>query len=561
MSRTLTGVGVSPGAGYGPAYVVGDAVPPPPPGERHGGDAGAETGRALRALERVAADLQELGEHAGGEGRDVLEAQAMMARDPDLGDEVARLVRAGSSAARAVYEGFGGYRRMLAAAGGYLAARVADLDDVRDRVIAVLAGRPVSRVPAGAAEPYVLVARDLAPADTVLLSPDTVAAFVTEEGGPTSHTAIIARAMGVPAVVACPGAAAVPAGVPVLVDGTSGRVRLEPSAEELAGARRADTARRALLARATGPGATSDGHAVPLLANIGGPKDVAGALEHGAEGVGLYRTELLFLGRAQAPSVEEQEAAYRRVLEAFPGRQVIVRTLDAGADKPLAFLPPPGEEPNPALGERGARLLRLHPEVLAAQLTALARAAAGSSARLAVMAPMVSTAEEAAWFAAACRKAGLPSAGIMIEVPSAALRAADLAAEADFFSVGTNDLAQYAFAADRQVGALTALHDPWQPALLDLVAAAVAGAAGRGRPCGVCGEAAADPVLACVLVGLGATSLSMGASALPAVRAALARHSLEQCVLAARAARSAASPAEARTAARAHLPGVADQGL
>ncbi|WP_449066733.1 putative PEP-binding protein, partial [Planomonospora algeriensis] len=223
------------------------------------------------------------------------------------------------------------------------------------------------------------------------------------------------------------------------------------------------------------PARPADGHAVPLLANIGGPQDLAGALEHGAEGVGLYRTEFLFLGRAQEPSAEEQEAAYLEALEAFPGGQVVVRTLDAGADKPLAFLPPPGEEPNPALGERGIRLFRLHPEVMETQLAALARAASRSAATLRVMAPMVATAQEAALFAAACREAGLPSAGVMIEVPSAALRSADLAAEADFFSIGTNDLAQYAFAADRQVGALAALHDAWQPALLDLVASAAAG--------------------------------------------------------------------------------------
>ncbi|GGL08837.1 phosphoenolpyruvate--protein phosphotransferase [Planomonospora parontospora] len=561
MSGTLQGTGVSPGAGFGPARVMSRAAPPPPADVPHGGDAGAERDRALGALERVAADLQERGERAGGEGGKILQAQALMARDPGLSDEVAELVRAGKSAARAVYEGFGRYRSMLAEAGGYLGARVADLDDVRDRALAVLDGRPVAdAVPAGAG-PYVLVARDLAPADTALLSPDQVAAFVTEEGGPTSHTSIIARAMGVPAVVACPGATAVAPGTPVLADGSSGLVRLAPSAEEVAAARGAAAARRAALAAVTGPGATADGHAVPLLANIGGPQDLADALEHGAEGVGLYRTEFLFLGRAEAPSAEEQEAAYLEVLEAFPGGQVVVRTLDAGADKPLAFLPPPGEEPNPALGERGIRLLRLHPEVMETQLAALARAASRGTAVLRVMAPMVATAEEAALFAAACREAGLPSAGVMIEVPSAALRAADLAAEADFFSVGTNDLAQYAFAADRQVGALAALHDAWQPALLDLVALAAAGAAGRDRPCGVCGEAAGDPVLACVLVGLGAASLSMSAPALPAVRAALARHSREQCRLAARAARAAASPAQARDAAREHLPGLSELGL
>lgn len=177
------------------------------------------------------------------------------------------------------------------------------------------------------------------------------------------------------------------------------------------------------------------------------------------------------------------------------------------------------------------------------------------------MAPMVAGVEEAAWFAAACGAAGLPSAGVMVEIPSAALRASDLAATVDFLSLGTNDLAQYAFAADRQVGALAALHDPWQPALLDLVALAAEGAGEHGKPCGVCGEAAADPALACVLVGLGVTSLSMSPPALPAVRAALSRHSREECVLAARAARGTASAAEARAAARSRLPGLAALAL
>ncbi|MFF3440523.1 phosphoenolpyruvate--protein phosphotransferase [Streptosporangium sp. NPDC002721] len=562
--NTLTGVGVSPGVGVGPAHVLAYEAIVPAPGSRHGGtaeDAAAELALAGRALERVAADLEGRGARAGGEAGEILAAQAMMARDPGLADGVATLVGAGTSAARAVYEAFGHYRDLLAAAGGYLGERVADLDDIRDRAIAVIEDRPLPGVPEGTGEPYVLVARDLAPADTALLSPDVVAAFVTEQGGPTSHTAILARAMGVPAVVACPGATSIAQGTPVLVDGASGLVRPAPSDDEVTEARNAAAAREAVLASATGPGTTADGHAVPLLANIGGPRDVAAALEHGAEGVGLYRTEFLFLDRAEAPSAAEQEAAYLEVLDAFPGGRVTVRTLDAGADKPLAFLPPGAHEPNPALGERGLRLFRTHPEIMDTQLAALAAAAARSSARLQVMAPMVATAEEAAWFADACDAAGLPSAGVMVEIPSAALRASDLAVRAGFLSVGTNDLAQYALAADRQLGALTGLQDAWQPALLDLVALAAAGAAERGRPCGVCGEAAADPALACVFVGLGVTSLSMSAPALPAVRAALSRHTRQQCHLAADAARAASSPEAARAEARSHLPGLAGLAL
>lgn len=563
----LAGRGVSPGVGFGPGYVVSREVPAPDPGARHDGDAEAERARATRALERVAADLERRGTRAGGAAEEILRAQALMARDPELAAAVAGLIGAGAGAARAVYEGFGRYRALLDAAGGCLGERAADLDDVRDRVVAVLEGRSPAGPPSRAARPYVLIARDLAPADTVALSREVVAAFVTEQGGPTSHTAILARAMGVPAVVACPGATTITPGTPVLVDGASGLVRPGPSDDEvaaavgsaavgsvMAGFAMVGVAEDAGPAAATGPGATSDGHAVPLLANIGGPCDVRDALRYGAEGVGLFRTEFLFLDRAAAPAEEEQVAAYLEVLEAFPGGRVVVRTLDAGADKSPAFLPAE-EEPNPALGQRGIRLFEKYPEIMGGQLRALARAAARSPATLQVMAPMVATAGEAARYVAACRKAGLPSAGVMVEVPSAALRAFDLALTADFFSIGTNDLAQYTFAADRQSGALAALQDAWQPALLDLVALAAAGAAGRGRPCGVCGEAAGDPALACVLVGLGVTSLSMAPASLPAVRTALSRHTREQCLLAARAARAATSPGEARAAALSLLPG------
>ncbi|MEV0150872.1 MULTISPECIES: phosphoenolpyruvate--protein phosphotransferase [unclassified Nonomuraea] len=574
---SLAGAGVSPGAGHGPAYILTASVPEPPEDSAHTGDADAEKERALAALHQVAGELESRADRLdadpdapGREGADILRAQALMAADPGLAVGVEALVDEGVAAPRAIFSAFAKYRAALAGAGGYLGERVADLDDVRDRAIALLTGHPLPGLPSepappaepgGAPRPYVLIARDLAPADTALLSRAVVAAFVTEKGGPTSHTAILARAMGVPAVVGCAGATAIPPGTTVLVDGTSGEVRPDPTGEELARVAGAARARRAAVQRAGEAGRTRDGHPVPLLANIGGPGDLDAALRHGAEGVGLYRTEFLFLGRRQAPPAEEQERAYRAALAAFPGRTVVARTLDAGADKPLAFLPPPAEEPNPALGERGLRLLRRFGDVLDVQLGAFARAAASETAELQVMAPMVATAEEAAWFAEACRARGLPRAGVMIEVPAAALRAASLAAEVDFLSIGTNDLAQYAFAADRELGTLGDLQDPWQPALLDLVHLTAAGASGAGRPCGVCGEAAADPALACVLVGLGVTSLSMGAAALPAVRAGLGEHTLDQCRLAAEAARAATTPAQARTAARAELPALTALGL
>ncbi|TMQ90629.1 phosphoenolpyruvate--protein phosphotransferase [Actinomadura soli] len=560
MPEVLQGAGVSPGVGAGPVRTIAGAVPEPPAGSRHGGDAAAERDTALAALEAVAADLEERATRAAAVGNpmgeEVLGAQALMARDPGLADDVRARTGRGIGAARAVFEAFGVYREMLAGAGEYMAARVTDLDDIRDRAIARLLGLPMPGVPESD-EPFVLVARDLAPADTAVLDPAQVIAFVTEEGGPTSHTAIIARTMGVPAVVALPGAMSLVDGTRVLVDGAAGTVRPDPSDAEVAAARAAAAARTAALEDSTGPGATKDGHKVPLLANIGGPKDVEAALANGAEGVGLYRTEFLFLDRQKAPADDEQEEAYRAVLEAFPEGRVVVRTLDAGADKPLAFLPAPGEEPNPALGERGLRMSRRHPDVLAAQLAALARAATGLTTKLQVMAPMVTDAAEAAYFAAACREAGIAHPGVMIEVPAAALRARDLAPEVEFFSIGTNDLTQYACAADRQVGGLAHLQDPWQPAVLDLVAPA----AGAGVPCGVCGEAAGDPALACVLVGLGVTSLSMSAPSLPLVRAALVRHTLDECRQAAAAARAARTAGQAREAARAHLPGLTELGV
>jgi phosphotransferase system enzyme I (PtsI) len=555
MEQTLRGVGVSHGIAIGPVRHMGTAVLEPPAEQIAADEAGREQTKARQAADAVAADLQARGNLAGGEAQAVLDAQALMAQDPELQADVDRRIAVGSSAARAVYDAFAAYRALLAQAGDYLAGRVADLDDVRNRIVARLMGVPMPGVP-DSDQPYVLFAQDLAPADTALLDPTLVLGFVTQEGGPTSHSAILARAMGVPAVVALPGAVDVAESSVVAVDGSSGEVVVGPSEERQAALRAEAAERKAALAAATGPGRTADGHAVPLLANVGGPGDVAAAVENGAEGVGLFRTEFLFLDDSeQAPSEAKQVEAYRKVLEAFPGARVVVRVLDAGADKPLDFLTP-GDEPNPALGVRGLRTLLEHPDVLRTQLRALAKAAEGLPVHLEVMAPMVAGRADAAAFAEACRDAGLDAKyGAMVEIPSAALRARTILGEVEFLSLGTNDLAQYAFAADRQVGSLARYQDPWQPALLDLVAAASDAAGETGKSCGVCGEAASDPELACVLTGLGVTSLSMGAAALPYVRATLAKHTLAQCERAAAAARSADSAEEAREAARQVLSG------
>ncbi|MCF3132780.1 phosphoenolpyruvate--protein phosphotransferase [Streptomyces olivochromogenes] len=555
METTLRGVGVSHGVAIGEVRHMGTAVLEPPAKQIPAEEAEREQGRARQAVEAVAADLMARGNLAGGEAQAVLEAQAMMAQDPELIADVDRRIAVGSTAERAVYDALAAYRELLAGAGEYFAGRVADLDDVRNRIVARLLGVPMPGVP-DSDEPYVLVARDLAPADTALLDPTLVLGFVTEEGGPTSHSAILARALGVPAVVALPGAVDLAEGTVIAVDGSTGDIFVNPSEQKKAQLEAAAAERKAALAASTGPGATADGHRVPLLANVGGPADVPAAVEAGAEGVGLFRTEFLFLDDSKrAPSEEKQVEAYRQVLEAFPEGRVVVRVLDAGADKPLEFLTP-ADEPNPALGVRGLRTLLDHPEVLRTQLTALATAAEGLPVYLEVMAPMVADRADAKAFADACRDAGLRAKfGAMVEIPSAALRARSILQEVEFLSLGTNDLAQYTFAADRQVGAVSRLQDPWQPALLDLVALAAEAAKAEGKSCGVCGEAASDPLLACVLTGLGVTSLSMGAASIPYVRATLAKYTMAQCERAASAARATDSAEEARGAAQAVLSG------
>ncbi|MDQ4007512.1 MAG: phosphoenolpyruvate--protein phosphotransferase, partial [Actinomycetota bacterium] len=331
----------------------------------------------------------------------------------------------------------------------------------------------------------------------------------------------------------------------VVLDGATGIVHVDPAAglaEELAERERRSAERRA---RVSGPGRTADGSAVRLLANIGTVEDARHAAGQDVEGVGLFRTEFLFLDRTGEPSPEEQVETYAEVLAAFGDRRVVVRTLDAGSDKALPFLGLAAED-NPALGVRGLRTSALRPEVLRRQLEALAAAAARTGTRPWVMAPMVSTPDEADAFARLARGAGLDTVGVMVEVPAAALRAAHLLRAVDFASVGTNDLAQYALAADRQLGDVAALLDPWQPAVLDLVAATCAGGAALDRPVGVCGEAAADPLLAAVLVGLGVRSLSMAPVAVPGVRAQLAEVDVATCAQMARMARQAPTAAEAR---------------
>ena len=546
MNNDLHGLGVSAGSAAGPAVRLG-TPPKLPDVEPAVTDTRAEADRAVAALEAVGDFLQGRSAAASGQAADVLAAEAMMACDPALAAKVRDLAGADRPAAWAVSEALASYRAMLTSAGGYLAERAADLNDIADRAVALLLGEPVPGVPAPG-HPFVLLAAELAPADTATLDPAAVLAIVTERGGPTSHTAILAKTLGIPAVVSCPGILSVADGTLLAVDGSTGAVIVEPGPDQLEQVARRRAEHAARLAAAHGPGRTRDGHPVKLLANVGGPADVPAAVAAEAEGIGLLRTEFLFLDRRDEPSGEEQRATYAEVLAGMGGRKVVVRTLDAGADKPLAFASQEAE-PNPALGIRGLRLDGLLPALLDTQLEALALAAKDTGADVWVMAPMVSTPAEAAAFADRVRAHGLPVAGVMIEVPAAALRAAQILEQADFVSIGTNDLSQYTFAADRQAGALAPLLDPWQPALLQLIAMTANAGRAAGRPVGVCGEAASDPLLAVVLTGLGVTSLSMAPPSLAEVRAALAERTLAQCEAAAAAALSAAAPAAARAAA------------
>jgi phosphotransferase system enzyme I (PtsI) len=509
-----------------------------------------EVQRFTAAAATVATRLRERAAHATGAASEVLAATAALAQDRGWLGAAEKRIKNGTPAVQAVNAAIDQFVEMFTKLGGLMAERVTDLRDIRDRVIAELNGLPEPGVPLPDA-PSILCAEDLAPADTAGLDPTLVVALATTLGGPTSHTAIIARQLGIPCVVAVAGLDDVPAGTEVLVDGTRGTVTVTPDETDARAA--VAEAQRAAAAAATwsGPGATSDGHAVAVLANVQDGAAARAARETPAEGVGLFRTELCFLNTDTEPTVDAQADIYAEVLEAFAGHKVVIRTLDAGSDKPLKFAGHP-DEANPALGVRGIRIAEGNPGLLEHQLDAIAAAAKRTGSEPWVMAPMIATADEAKAFAAQARSRGL-TPGVMIEVPAAALLADRILEHVDFLSIGTNDLAQYTMAADRMSAELATLTDPWQPAVLALVAMTVRAGAASGKPVGVCGEAAADPLLACVLTGLGVTSLSAAAAAVQGVGAKLAQASLEQCRAAAEAVLKTASAADARAAALAVL--------
>jgi phosphotransferase system enzyme I (PtsI) len=548
--EVLRGTPVVPGVAYGPVVVATSGIPAHAIAEF----AGLELDRdaALEAYDGavtlVADRLAGRAQRTSGPAAEVLTATAGLARDKGLRSAVAKRLVAGDSLLEALAGAVDQFAGLFSQMGGLMAERVTDLRDIEKRLTATLVGEAEPGVPLPE-EPSVLAAEDLAPADTAGLDAQHVRALVTARGGPTSHTAIIARQLGIPCVVAVGGLDSLAAGTPVLVDGATGEVWVAPDPAQARRRVEQDAAARASVRAWSGPGRTSDGTPVKILANVADGESARAAAAGPVEGVGLFRTELCFLNRKEEPTVSQQAEVYAEVLSAF-GRErtVVVRTLDAGSDKPISFATLEGEE-NPALGVRGLRLALGNPGLLERQLDAIAEAARLTSTAPWVMAPMVATVQEAAEFADRVRAHRLRP-GVMVEIPAAALQAHAMLEHVDFLSVGTNDLTQYTMAADRMAGELAHLTDAWQPAVLALVAIAAEAGRQAGKPVGVCGEAAADPGLAAALVGMGITSLSMAATAVRSVGAGLAGVSMDRCERAAEAALAAGDPMAAREAVR-----------
>ena len=548
-ATSLHGTPVVPGVVYGPALVVRGEISPEAVARFDG--ASLDEDAALTAYDDASAAVADgfarRADKASDAAAEVLTASAGLARDKGLRSAVRKHLRSGEDLLTSVAAAVEQFTAVFTQMGGLMAERVTDLRDIERRVVAHLVGEPEPGVQMPDA-PAILLAEDLAPSDTATLDPSVVLALVTERGGPTSHTAIISRQLGIPCVVGTAGVMEIEAGTMLLVDGTAGTIDTAPAADEAARLVEEDKAKRAALATWSGPGETADGTRIKILANVADGESARAASSGPVEGVGLFRTELCFLNRADEPSAEEQTSIYAAVLEPFAGRYVVVRTLDAGSDKPVAFATHEGEE-NPALGVRGLRLSFDNPGLLSRQLDGIAGAARETGTETWVMAPMVATVAEAADFAKAVRERGLKP-GVMVEVPSAALLSHRMLEVVDFLSIGTNDLTQYTMAADRMATDLAHLTDAWQPAVLQLIAITAEAGKQVGKPVGVCGEAAADPLLACVLVGMGITSLSMASAAVRPVGARIAAANMDALEDAAEAALSASDPKSARDAVR-----------
>lgn len=494
----------------------------------------------------------------------IFEAHLLMLDDPDLLEQIRRQIDAGVSAESAWGDAVQAYAaRLEALPGEVFRARAADVRDIGGRVLRRLLGADVALdLPD---HPVVVIADELTPSDTVDLTAGQVVAICTAGGGPTSHAAILARRLGVPAVVGVGDALKqISEGAVLLVDGETGLIVLEPAEDERRSALERQAERRSrqavIMTGASAPAVTRDRIRIEVAANAGGPADAEAALRHGADGIGLLRTEFLYLNRAREPDEDEQAAVYRTILDIMGQRPVVVRTLDTGGDKPVPYLPLPAE-PNPFLGVRGIRLATRFPDLLPRQLRAILRAGAGHAVR--IMFPMVTTVDEMRTLRESVYEArtalsgiGVPvpddlQVGMMVEVPSAALLAERFLPWTDFFSIGTNDLTQYTLAADRTNAAVAGLADGLHPAVLRLIRIVTDAAAQAGKWVGVCGELAGDEVATPVLLGLGVTELSMTPAAVPGVKAVVRRWSVEDARRLADRALQAASAEAVREMARA----------
>jgi phosphotransferase system enzyme I (PtsI) len=548
----LHGVAGAPGLALGAAYVLqtDEELPVVADPALAAPDAAREMQRWRAARQQVDDALRRLAEHArasvGPAEAEIFEAQALMAADPTVEEQVSAAVAAGGSAEAATREVIGGFAAQFGEMNdAYLRQRADDVQEIGRALRRALAGRAplgLPQVPQGA----ILCATELAAGALVMLDHSTLAGIVLGKGGVTSHIAILARTLNIPAVLGMGDfVGQVRNGDLIGVDGTRGEVILDPAGDELAGFRRALAAyadeRAELASMADLPATTPDGVHLDLWANIGGLDDVAPALAAGAEGVGLFRTEFLITGRQTLPSEDEQTDIYQRVLEAMGKRTVVIRTFDIGGDKDVPAL---GlrHEANPFLGYRAIRIGLGHAELLRVQLRAILRAAQGEHS-VWIMLPMVARVEEVRRVRAVLDSVREPidphvRLGIMVETPAAALIAPALAPEVDFFSIGTNDLTQYTLAADRTDERLADVYQPFHPAVLRLIEMTARAAEKAGIPCGVCGEMAGDPRATALLIGSGVGELSMSAGSLGIIKREVRRTPLASAAVLAHAALS-----------------------
>ncbi len=530
---------------------------------REGADATTERTALDAALATVTTRLASKSATATGAEHAILSAHTALLDDPTLTDAAHAAITQGDSAAYAWRTAIRAQADALKATGdARLAERADDMLDLERQVLRALAGEDLDErlsFPLGT----ILLADDLLPSHLLGLDTASIVGFCVERGGPTSHVAILAATMGLPALVAVgPALAEITANTPLILDAGAALLHVAPDAETLATAQTAFDAqterRRVALANAARECRTQDGVRIEAFANLGSADDAEAAVRNGAEGCGLLRTEFLFLERDSAPSVEEQTADYQRIADTLDGRPLIVRLLDIGGDKPAPYLPIAAEE-NPALGLRGIRVGLAHPEMLDAQLRAILAVRPAGQCR--IMVPMIASLAElravrkALDAAAAATGHTDPVAlGIMIETPAAAVTADLLASEADFLSIGTNDLTQYALAMDRGNPAVASDLDGLHPAVLRLIARTCEGGAVHGKWTGVCGGLASDPLAVPILIGLGVTELSSAPALVPEIKALVATLTIDACRAHAAAAMNCISAADVRTLARSFRP-------